>query len=304
MDPFGAGKRLQQGGAAIQQPKNTSIATGWASHGCVCVLGGQKQPGLPLDICPSAVRARWGYAASSTRFCPTCQVWFWVLLACCRLWVPGTWWWWHCWDPKLLLGAVQEPGCVLMAMAVTVCRVLFNVWKYTLEEHYSASVFTTHAQKSEFLRVHQCLEILAGPQAALSSAPGMAPPFRAHKHPFQPSPLKSSSKPHRCVGAGACSQVERLVQALGEPARRSAVCAPKQSPAHSARHRDRPRTSVQHQCLLRKSCTEIGWGYSLERGEHIVSIAPSSLAVKRGRLSRKECLQSKGKKKKKTRKTW
>ena len=67
-------------------------------------LGGQKQPGLPLDICPSDTRARGGCAAGSTRFYLGCQVVVWVSLACCWLWVPGTLWWWHCWDPNLLLG--------------------------------------------------------------------------------------------------------------------------------------------------------------------------------------------------------
>lgn len=67
-------------------------------------LGGQKQPGLPLDICPSGTRARCGCAAVSMWFYPSCQVLVWFLLVCCWLWVPGTLWWWHCRDPSLLLG--------------------------------------------------------------------------------------------------------------------------------------------------------------------------------------------------------
>lgn len=89
-----------------------------------------------------------GMCCRQHRFYPSCQVWFgsyWLVGCGCQGPCGGvtagilTCFWELC---------RSQAACSCLQHSV--CSVLFTAQKYTLEEHYSASVFTIHAQKPDF----------------------------------------------------------------------------------------------------------------------------------------------------------
>lgn len=230
-----AGQGLQQGGAAIQQPKNASdtrCGTRAGLHTGAFLSWRAETAGLPLV---SALQAA-GPGAAGSGFIPAPGSALPVLLSAVDVVQLG---------PQPSPGSRVLPETRLCAHSFAVF--LFSAQKYTSEEHYSAPVCTPRAQ-TDFLRAHQCLETQTDTQEAPSSSPGTTPLSQAHKHLFLS--LKIQPQPLGSAGTGACSS------------------------ALSARHGDRPQTSQQHQCLPRQSGTGIGRGYCLEWGDH-VSVSPS-----------------------------
>lgn len=142
---------------------------GWASHGCLSVLGGRSSRAAP-DSCPAGSRAGWSCRILS-------QLLLWLSLSCCWLRMPQVPWCGTAGTPTHSLSRVL-PQARLCAHS----SALFSFSIHLREALFCPSLLHVPRQIF-FLRAHQCLETQRDTQEA-PSTPGTTPSFPGTQTPF------------------------------------------------------------------------------------------------------------------------